>query len=241
MKTSLFFLLALFFGNFIQVKAQTTEKSPIEHAIDFGNRLPQEKVYIHMDNSCYFLGDTLWYKAYVTRSDNNKLTDMSKILYVELLTPDGFLVERQQLPLSTSGNGYGSFALKDSLYGGYYELRAYTRWQLNFGKYEHESAFQAKDKFYNKDMGDDFFRDYDKLYSRVFPIYDKPQTPGEYNKLMTTRPLRRYFSSDNTKKEVKLSFFPEGGNLVAGVNNRIAFECTEIGRASCRERVYVLV
>ena len=57
----------------------------------------QEKVYIHTDNQCYFVGDTLWYKAYVVRADNLKPTDMSRILYVELLSPDGLLVERQNI------------------------------------------------------------------------------------------------------------------------------------------------
>ena len=33
----------------------------------FGTGLPQEKVYLHIDNTCYFVGDTVWYKAYVTR------------------------------------------------------------------------------------------------------------------------------------------------------------------------------
>ena len=61
----------------------------------FGIGLPQEKVYLHLDNTCYFVGDTIWYKGYVTRSDKGTLTDLSKILYVELLTPDGYLVERQ--------------------------------------------------------------------------------------------------------------------------------------------------
>ena len=55
----------------------------------FGVGLPQEKAYLHLDNTCYFLGDTIWYKGYVTRSDRGTLTDLSKILYVELLTPDG--------------------------------------------------------------------------------------------------------------------------------------------------------
>ena len=40
----------------------------------------QEKVYIHTDNTCYFVGDTLWYKAYVVRADNLRPTDMSRIL-----------------------------------------------------------------------------------------------------------------------------------------------------------------
>ena len=65
----------------------------------FGVGLPQEKAYLHLDNTCYFLGDTIWYKGYVTRSDRGTLTDLSKILYVELLTPDGYSVERQQLEM----------------------------------------------------------------------------------------------------------------------------------------------
>ena len=45
----------------------------------------QEKVYIHTDNTCYFIGDTIWYKAYVLRADSLIPTNMIKILYVELL------------------------------------------------------------------------------------------------------------------------------------------------------------
>ena len=48
----------------------------------------QEKVYIHTDNQCYFVGDTLWYKAYVVRADDLKPTNLSRVLYVELLSPD---------------------------------------------------------------------------------------------------------------------------------------------------------
>ena len=34
----------------------------------------QEKAYLHLDNNCYFKGDTIWYKAYVVRADNNTYT-----------------------------------------------------------------------------------------------------------------------------------------------------------------------
>ena len=134
----------------------------------FGVGLPQEKVYLHLDNTCYFLGDTLWYKGYVMRSDRGTLTDLSKILYVELLTPDGFLVERQQLEMP-NGTANGAFTLTDSLYAGYYELRAYTRWMLNFGQYEHPHAQWSEDAFYNKEMAKDFFRDYEKSIQGCFP------------------------------------------------------------------------
>ena len=189
----------------------------------FGIGLPQEKVYLHLDNTCYFVGDTIWYKGYVTRSDKGILTDLSKILYVELLTPDGYLVERQQLEMP-DGTAQGAFVLTDSLYSGYYELRAYTRWMLNFGRYEHSHSESVEDAFYNKKMAKDFFRDYDKLYSRVFPVYDQPSESGEYIKDMTLRPLRRYFRERKGKPELSLKFFPEGGTLIEGTTCRVAYE-----------------
>ena len=192
----------------------------------FGTGLPQEKVYLHIDNTCYFVGDTVWYKAYVTRSDKGWLTDLSKIMYVELLTPDGYLVERQQLKME-DGTAHGAFTLTDSLYAGYYELKAYTRWMLNFGRYEHPHSKYTEDMFYNEQMARDFFRDYDKLYSRVFPVFDKPKEDGHYTKDMTVRPMRRYYKARKGKPEIDLRFYPEGGHLIAGTNGRVAFEIND--------------
>ena len=78
----------------------------------------QEKIYVHMDNTCYFKGDTVWYKAYVVRADDLTYTDMSRITYVELLSPDGMMVERQMLVTSPKGWTAGNFVLQDSLYSG---------------------------------------------------------------------------------------------------------------------------
>lgn len=189
----------------------------------FGKGIPQEKVFLHIDNTCYFISDTIRFKAYVTRSDRNTLTDLSKIVYVELFTPDGYLVERQQIELP-NGTGHGAICLTDSLYAGYYELRAYTRWMLNWGQTEFPHSRWTEELFYNRKMAKDFFRDYDKIYSRVFPVYDKPQASGEYFKDMTVRPMRRYYKSEKGKPEIDLRFYPEGGELVTGTTGRVAFE-----------------
>ena len=189
----------------------------------FGKSVPQEQVFIHMDNTCYFLGDTLFYKAYVRRSDSGAPSQLSGLLYVELLNQDGYLVERQFLELK-NGEGDGSFCLLDTLYGGYYELRAYTRWQLNWGATTHPHTKFAEKWFFNKQMAKQYYRDYEKLYSRVFPVFDKPKEPGDFVHDMTLRPLRRHFKADNAPEEAVLSFFPEGGHLVAGATNRVAFE-----------------
>lgn len=197
-----------------------------EQLENFGSKVPQEEIFVHMDNTCYFVGDTLYFKAYVRRSDTGRLSDLSQLLYAELWNQDGYLVERQNIRLQ-GGQGAGSFCLKDSLYGGFYELRAYTRWQLNWGEYEHAHTWSAEKFFLTHKMAKEYYRDYEKLYSRIFPLYDKPKEPGDYTHEMTTRPLQRYFKSDPTRPDPVATFYPEGGVLVEGTKARMAFEANE--------------
>lgn len=218
------FLISLFSSVFAQTNPTTLE-GWAERLEKFGKSIPQEQVFVHMDNSCYFLGDTIYYKAYVRRSDTGTPSRISGVLYAELLNQDGYLVERQQLELQ-NGQVNGSFVLLDTLYGGYYELRAYTRWQLNWGITEHPHNLLSEQWFYSKRMAKEYYRDYEKLYSRVFPVFDKPKEPGDFFHEMTLRPLRRQSKVDETSPKPKLQLFPEGGNLVAGVPNRVAFEAT---------------
>ena len=191
-----------------------------------GTTQVQEKVYIHTDNECYFVGDTLWYKAYVVRADRLVPTDMSRILYVELLSPDGLLVERQNIIVSGRGHTCGQFVLPDSLYSGYYELRAYTRWMLNFNVGHQRYSRHDTWYFYNQDMAADFFRTWDDLYSRVLPVYSKSERPGDYDvRRMYQRPKQDL--PQPKKDRLLVTFYPEGGHLIAGVENRVAFEAVD--------------
>ena len=190
------------------------------------NTQVQEKVYVHTDNTCYFIGDTLWYKAYVLRADNLQPTDMRRLLYVELLSPDGLVVERQRIIVSSQGHTCGQFVLKDSLYSGYYELRAYTRWMLNFNVSHRHYTRDDRHLFYNNQMAKDFFREWDGLFSRVLPVYSKPEHKGDFlSKYMYQRPkqdVRR-----EPKEQLFCHFYPEGGQLVEGLPSRVAFELAD--------------
>ncbi len=190
------------------------------------NRQIQEKVYVHTDNNCYFIGDTLWYKAYVVRADDLHPTNMSKMLYVELLAPDGVVVDRQRVVVSDKNYTCGQFALKDSLYSGYYELRAYTRWMLNFNVTSRPYTRDDRALFYDYQMARDYYRDWEGLYSRVVPVYSRPREAGDYDgKYMYARPKREV---PFVKKDKLLcTFFPEGGTLVKGLTSRVAFEVTD--------------
>ena len=48
----------------------TYAQSPLDtlamRAIMVNQLFPQERVYLHFDNTAYYLGETMWFKAYVT-------------------------------------------------------------------------------------------------------------------------------------------------------------------------------
>ena len=93
-----------------------------------------EKIYLHTDNSRYFIGDDLYYKAYNVRASNTLLFDNSNVLYVELISPDAEIIARNITNIEM-GLGHGDFQLTDSIgvKSGVYQIRAYTNWNRNFG------------------------------------------------------------------------------------------------------------
>ena len=174
--------------------------------IDVFNRLfPQEKVYLHLDNTAYFRGETIWFSAYVVRADRPALTDMSRVLYVELLDPAGEVVETRKVKLE-GGRGAGSIRLDKLLTSGFYEVRAYTRYMLNW-----DAAW---------------------AFSRVLPVFDAPETDGDYSSPTMASPDRRKRmpsarqGSGGAEGRLSVRFFPEGGRLVAGLPSQVAFDAT---------------
>ncbi|GAA4802020.1 hypothetical protein GCM10023231_33650 [Olivibacter ginsenosidimutans] len=92
---------------------------------------PQERVYLHTDRSYYQSGEDIWFKAYITVSQFNFLSAISKIIYVELLNEQQEVVQSRRLPV-ISGLSMGDFKLPGTLAGGTYHIRAYTNWMRNF-------------------------------------------------------------------------------------------------------------
>lgn len=183
----------------------------------------QEKPYLHLDNNCYFLGDTIWYKAYLVEAGNLRPTAESHILYVELVDPEGHVVERHRQYIGRPDADHGDFALADTLRSGYYELRAYTRWMMNFCVTERPYNRKDRELFYNRQMAKDFFRDYGTVWSRVVAVYERPEKDGDYSdRQILPRPRQRALKPK--KPSLNVTFYPEGGNLIAGTRCRIAFE-----------------
>ena len=95
--------------------------------------IPQEKVYLHMDKPYYALGDTIWFKGYVTIGSRHQLSALSGAVYVDLVTEQDSLIRSLKVPI-TSGMVMGNFTLNDDFQQGSYRIRAYTRWMRNAGE-----------------------------------------------------------------------------------------------------------
>lgn len=131
--------------------------SLVWHANMFNKVLPQEKVYLHLDNTGYFIGERLCFKAYVISPNDISGAPKSGVLYVELLNPLGDVVKSVKLKIKDSC-AVGDFKLDDIFISGFYEIRAYTRYMLNWGE--------------------------DNVFSRVLPIFYPPKEPGDYSDLV---------------------------------------------------------
>lgn len=91
-----------------------------------------EKVYLQTDHETYVCGEVLWIKAFVLEARTHLPVDFSRVLYVELLDPEGRPVWQSKLALN-DGQGAGSFDLPFTLTTGTYILRAYTSQMENQG------------------------------------------------------------------------------------------------------------
>ncbi|MBP3552230.1 MAG: hypothetical protein J6K05_03535 [Bacteroidaceae bacterium] len=206
------------------------------HNIHTFNRLyPQEKVWLHCDNTAYFQGDTIWFAAYVTSAETLRPVELSKVLYVELLDEAGEVVSTQrlpvenghcqgQIPLNTELEKYFVIDVEQSVFyptnrrngnyyiplpSGFYEVRAYTRAMLNWGE--------------------------EICFSRVFPVFDTPEREGDYSQLTMDnrekkqRDLIESRIRPKTKKDDRLNvdFYPEGGNIVCGLPCHVAYKMTD--------------
>ncbi|MES2426496.1 MAG: TonB-dependent receptor, partial [Bacteroidota bacterium] len=94
--------------------------------------IPQEKVYLQTDKPYYVLGDTIWFKGYVTIGSRHQLSALSGSLYVDLINEQDSVLRSLKLPV-IAGMAIGDFILGDDYKQGSYRIRSYTQWMRNAG------------------------------------------------------------------------------------------------------------
>ena len=129
-----FFILLVFVAVFFIRAAAQNDNSVLNRIMAKTaknyNDYPIEKVYLHFDKPYYAVGDTMWFKAYLT-IDRHQPSILSKIIYVDVLGPRDSLI--QSIKLQVKNATAWSFIPISSLSGrkGNYRVVAYTNWMNN--------------------------------------------------------------------------------------------------------------
>lgn len=100
----------------------------------YGQTDVRESVYLHLNSTFLLTGETLYLSAYVTSQATGLPSDLSKILYVEMVDQENKPVFQKKVLLQ-DGRGYADFFVSSLLSTGKYRLIAYTRWMKNFDDY----------------------------------------------------------------------------------------------------------
>ncbi|WEK20160.1 MAG: hypothetical protein P0Y49_03225 [Candidatus Pedobacter colombiensis] len=156
-----------------------------------------EKTYLQTDRDYYNGGEDVWFSAYLVNGRSASLTATSNNLYVELISPAAEIMDRKVIRLN-EGLGKGDFKLKDSIPGGWYQLRAYTNWMRNFG---------------------DLFVFQKSIYiANTLP--QKASSGSSKKQKMPVEPGAATFDES-------IYLFPEGGSLVEGITGMVAFKALD--------------
>ncbi len=174
----------------------------------YGDKFPQEKIYVHFDKPAYNTGETIWFKSYLFAGIVP--SPISRNFYAELLDQSGKVLQQKIMPVY-EGSSAGHFDLPANL-PPTIVFRAYTSWMLNF-----DTAF---------------------LFSKTIRILDKtvpvaPQggtaaTATATKQTAGAKPAAAATAAGSVPTAVTLRFFPEGGDLVTGLESVVAVKVTDV-------------
>ncbi|MCK0147618.1 TonB-dependent receptor plug domain-containing protein [Arenibacter sp. F26102] len=205
-KIFLLTVLPLFFLSTQILAQKNTQINILTQKLDvYVNNLAPEKVYIQTDKDFYIVGDTIWFKSYLLNGVTHYASDKSNIVYVELLDANGGTLVKRKL-YTDHGSAFGDIQIDDSITEGDYRIRAYTRYMLN-----------------DEDL---------VIFEKKISILTRPMSiNGKYNSVELVnsekekRQERNVMNSKMSKPNVQ--FFPEGGNLVIGLQSELGLKITD--------------
>ena len=107
--------------------------------------LYREKVFIHTNKSVYFVNESIWFSSYIAEDGDNKPSNYTSNLRVNLLNQKGEVLVHQNIFIK-NGVGNGNILIDNTLETGDYYIQAATNFMMNFGK---ENTFIQKIKIIN--------------------------------------------------------------------------------------------
>ncbi|MBL7732077.1 MAG: TonB-dependent receptor plug domain-containing protein [Chitinophagaceae bacterium] len=128
------FIIACLVSLLRPVAAQTGTSIPLDYAS------AKEKVYLHTNHVFFHPGETVYFKCYVVRGEDQTISRISPVVYTEVISPSGTVAQKLHWMVK-DGFAEGSFTFDPAMPGGIYKIRAYTTWMQN----EKESTWFVKE------------------------------------------------------------------------------------------------
>jgi hypothetical protein len=169
----------------------------------------QAAVYVNTSKAIYVGGEDLWFHAFVLDAQTFFLFQPDKTLYVQLQQQDGDSIVWQEMYPIVNGVAAGHVYLSQTLPVGDYVLRCYTA----------HSFVPNQSPVY----GATVIRVVKDLRSRR----GNPRMGG-------SKGMPAAQGMQQAKQAIQFRMFPEGGNLVAGVKNQVAFKAVHADGSPAR-------
>ena len=187
----------------------------IERFQAYNQQRPTEKVYLHTDRNAYLAGETIWLKGYLIDGVSHEVDTVSRVLHVELI---GSLAHRIQLRAqlrAEAGYALGQLSLPDSLPMGTYQLRAYTNFMRN----------EPAEYFFTKS---------------VTVLRSEGASVG--SSMSVSQPMSQTINPSDRPDVARpdVQFLPEGGQLIEGIESRVAFKAVSPSGLGCSVNGFVL-
>ena len=152
------------------------------------------KIYVQTDRYMYALEDTVWFKAYALDAAKHIPIERGEVIYLDVVDSKGDRVERKKI-FAENLSAASDFIIGREWLPGRYKLRAYTKFMLN----------QDQEYIFNKEI-------------RIVDINNANE--------------EKLISLDSTNlnqaplspPSLNIKFFPESGDLVAGISSRVAIK-----------------
>ena len=114
---------------FSSLSAQTMQDTIIAN-FSLLERIPKEKLYLHLDKPFYGAGEKIWFKGYLVNAITHQDNAQSNFIITELINRSDSIVERKKIRRDSLGF-HNAFTLPATLPAGDYYLRGYSNWMLN--------------------------------------------------------------------------------------------------------------
>ena len=92
-----------------------------------------EKLFFHLSAKELVSGEILWYKGYLFNENVFRFSEISKVIYLDLVGRDGSSISQQKLKVN-NGVVKGSLVIPKNTPTGVYKLLAYSNWMKNGGE-----------------------------------------------------------------------------------------------------------